>query len=177
MSQLSENAIAHLDAAQAQELVRVMELQAFWENLRETVGQKDLPTSHLKDRQKSYEAYRSRLAAYTTKYRTFPLPELTQNSPKWVAQWFRVVKAILQRTNQVAGNELPVHLMLKAHRLADRIAVRLKKSPLEAFTPPTTWEAAVLQLDALIVGSGEQVQQQPSPVEATQPDATVRTAA
>ena len=162
MSQLSENAVAHLDAAQAVELVRVMELQAVWENLRETVGQKDLPTSHLKDRQKSYEAYRSRLAAYTTKFRTFPLPELTQNSPKWVAQWFRVVKAILQRTTEATGHELPVQLVAKAHRLAGRIATRLKVE-LEPASAPPTMAAALAQLDALIAWSAAQTQPSPTP--------------
>ena len=175
MSHMSETAVAHLDAAQALELVRVMELQAFWENLRETVGQKDLPTSHLKDRQRAYEAYRSRLAAYTTKYRTFPLPELTQNSPKWVAQWFRVVKAILQRTADAATNEIPLQLLAKTHRLADRILVRLKKTPLASFTAPTTWEAALAQLDTLVAVTSEPGQ--PAASDAAPAEPTLRAAA
>lgn len=161
MSQISESAVAHLDAAQALELVRVLEIQAYWENLRESVGQKDLPTSHLKDRQKAYEAYRSRLAAYTAKYRTFPLPELTQNSPKWAVQWFRVVQAVLQRTKDAPVGELPAELLAKAHRLADRIATRLKKVPLEPFTRATTWDAAVAQIETLIAASGESAVAEP----------------
>lgn len=150
MSQLSETAVANLDAAQAVELLRVLELQAFWENLKENAPAKDVPTAQLKDRQKAYEAYRSRLAAYTAKFRTFPLPELTQNSPKWVAQWFRIVRAVVRAAADGANAELPTNLVAKANRLGLRVAERLKRPPLPLPAAPATFAAAAEQLETLI---------------------------
>lgn len=164
MSQLSENAVVNLEASQAVELLRVLELQAFWENLKENTPTKDVPTGQLKDRQKAYEAYRSRLAAYTTKYRSFPLPELSQNSPKWVSQWFRVVRAVVRAAVDGPNVELPTHLVTKAHRLGLRVAERLKRTPLANASSPATLPAAVEQLEALIAWS--EATNAPAPTEA-----------
>lgn len=139
-------AVEKLDAPQASDLMRVIDLQARWENLRidPTERVADFSVSDLHGRQKAYEAFRVKLEAYTARYRATLLPEMTLNAPERVAAWCRVVAAIVRR----AEGDCPVHAVAKAHRLADRIAARLKKEPVGR-APLEKIEDAVPALEAV----------------------------
>ena len=65
------------------------------------------------------------------------MPELTLNTPDRVGAWCRAVRAVFRRAEPVGvGSDRPTHAVEKAYRLADRIAARLKTSPLGRESPP-----------------------------------------
>jgi hypothetical protein len=156
MAQMSEQAAEKLDPAQAAELVWVIDLQARWENVRAGPAQADggYSTPDLHGRQRTYEAFRSRLAAYTARYKAAEVPETTLNSPDRVAVWCRAVRAVFRRAGHEAGTECPTHAVEKAYRLADRIAARLKVEPVGRGSPPDSIGTAVGALDAVILWCG-----------------------
>ncbi len=153
MAQTSERAAEELDPAQAAELVRVIDLQARWENTRaEPVGADgESSPSNLHGRQRAYEAFRSRLAAYTTRYKAAEVPETSLNTPVRVGMWCRVVRAVFRRARPEAGTDCPSHAAEKAYRLADRIAARLKVEPVGRASPPDGIGAAIGALEAVIL--------------------------
>jgi len=147
---MNEAAAARLDPAQAGELARVLDLQAQWENLRETPAREErgYSTAHLQGRQKTFEAFRSSLKAYTVRYRTAQIPEVTLNSPVRVGSWCRSVRAVFERAAAATG--CPAHAVEKAYRMADRIAARLKIAPVGRAVPLAAVGDAVRGLDAII---------------------------
>ncbi|MBA4189856.1 MAG: hypothetical protein C0467_17880 [Planctomycetaceae bacterium] len=152
MSQMSENTAEKLDQTQAAELVRVIDLQARWENMRgnpATGGGSGFSTPDLQGRQKAYEAFRVRLAAYTTRYRASHVPEVTLNTPERVGMWCRAVRAVFRRAGQ-EFTEYPTHTVAKAHRLADRIATRLGRPPAEREESSPGLAGAIRNLDAIV---------------------------
>lgn len=157
MSQMSEHAAETLDPAQAAELVRVIDLQARWENMRAepTGADGGYSTPDLHGRQRTYEVFRSRLAAYTARYKAAEVPETTLNTPGRVGVWCRTVRAVFRRARHEAGAECPTHAIEKAYRLADRIAARLKVEPVGRGSPPDGIAAAVGALDAVILWCDE----------------------
>ena len=153
MAQMSEQAAEKLDPEQAAELVRVIDLQAQWENTRAEPARPDggYSTPDLNGRQRTYEAFRSRLAAYTARYKAAEVPETTLNTPQRVGVWCRAVRAVFRRAGHEAGTDCPTHAVEKAYRLADRIAARLKVEPVGRGSPPDGIGAAVGVLDAVIL--------------------------
>ncbi len=153
MSQMSENVAEKLDPTQAAELVRVIDLQAKWENMRGAPtgvgGNSGFSTPDLQGRQKAYEAFRVKLAAYTARYRAAHVPEVTLNTPERVGMWCRAVRAVFRRAGAEFA-EYPAHTVAKAHRLADRIAVRLSKEPAERDASATGLATAIRNLDSII---------------------------
>ncbi|VTU02843.1 unnamed protein product [Gemmataceae bacterium] len=150
MSQLSETVAEKLEPAAAAELARVLDLQARWENMRGTPsGAPGFSTPDLHGRQKAYDAFRTRLAAYTAKYTAPHLPEVTLNTPERVGMWCRAARAVLRRAG-AEPVEYPAHLISKAHRLADKVAVRLGKPPADREAGAATLAAAVRNLDAVV---------------------------
>ena len=150
---MSESAAEMLDPAQAAELSRVIDLQARWENMRDDPARvgAGFSTPDLQGRQRAYETFRARLAAYTARYRAAQVPELTLNTPDRVGAWCRAVRAVFRRAEPVGvGSDRPTHAVEKAYRLADRIAARLKTSPLGRESPPDGIPSAVRDLDAVI---------------------------
>jgi len=153
MSQMSETVAEKLEPAQAAELVRVIDLQARWENMRgsptATGGNAGFSTPDLQGRQKAYEAFRVRLAAYTTRYRAAHVPEVTLNTPERVGMWCRAVRAVFRRAGQ-EFTEYPANIVAKAHRLADKIAARVGKEPAEREASIAGLPTAIRNLDAII---------------------------
>lgn len=147
MAQLNETAAEQLGPDQAAELARVIDLEARWENMRVDRPGPGHGTLDLQNRQRTYEAFRSHLAAYVARYRTSRVPELTPNGPDRLGAWCRSVRAVLRRARP--GTECPGHAIEKAYRLTDRLAVRLGKEPL-ARTAPDSAEAAIRELDGII---------------------------
>ena len=121
----------------------MLDLQSRWENLRAEGTQS---TAQLQALQAAFEAYRARMAAYTARDRGEPVPELSPTKPGRLGAWCRTVRAVLGRAD---GGECPTHVLEKAHRMADRIAARVKAEP-AGRESPTDLAGAIRQLDRVI---------------------------
>ena len=84
MVQMNEAAAASLTPSRATELTRVLELQSEWENL---AADHVHSTARLQAVQKAFDAYRTRMLAYTARDRTQPVPELTLNKSSRLGAW------------------------------------------------------------------------------------------
>lgn len=138
MTQMTESAAAMLPPARAAELVRVLDLQARWENLR--VGN-TISTAQLHGLQQAFEAYRASQAAFAG--HGDQVPELTPGGPDRLGRWCRTVRAVCQGADP---GGYPGHLMAKAYHLADRIARRAKADPPARGEAPADREGAARQL-------------------------------
>jgi hypothetical protein len=147
VAQLSANAAEQLAPAQAAELTRIIDLEARWENMRVDRPGPGHDTLDLQNRQRTYEAFRARRAAYVAQYRTDRIPELTPNGPDRLAAWCRAVRSVLRRAEP--GTECPAHAIEKAYRLTDRLAARLNEAPVVRGTPDGI-AAAIRELDGII---------------------------
>ncbi len=148
VSQITERTAEQLAPVQATELAGVIDAQARWENLRgEPSRAGDNSPSALQNRQKAYEAFRSRQAAYAAQYRTAPVSETTLNTPERLGEWCRIARAVLLRAETAA---CPGHLIAKAHRLAGRIATRLGAAAVERSGVVEDTAGAVRELTAVI---------------------------
>ena len=127
MFQLTETEAEKLSAAQATGLIRVLELQAGWENHCDDPAKSAVSTADLNVRRKAFDAFQSANGGYTGKDRSGQVPEPTRSIPDRLAIWCRVLRAICQRTEGV----WPVQLMAKVYRLTDRNALRLGKERVE----------------------------------------------
>ncbi|HEY1189667.1 MAG TPA: hypothetical protein VGE74_18615 [Gemmata sp.] len=127
MPQLSESAAEKLSPEQAAALVRVLDLQARWENHRDDPTKTATSTADLQSRQRAFEAFRAALREYATAFNDAKFPEPTQNVPDRLAIWCRTLRTVCQRADG-PGSAL---LLTKVHRLADRIATRMGLPPVE----------------------------------------------
>jgi hypothetical protein len=146
MPQLTEADAEKLSPEQAAGLIRVLELQARWENHRDDPATSAASTPDLQTRQKAFEAFQVAWNAYTAQHRLARLPEPTQNMPDRLAIWCRALRAVFRRAE--AG--YPVQVMAKVYRLAARTASRLEKEPVERESAEGL-AGAIQQLDAVIV--------------------------
>jgi hypothetical protein len=145
---MTETAAGRLTPARAAELVRVLDLQSRWENLR---AGGTASTAQLQALQGAFETYRVLMAAYTARDRGEPVPELSPTKPGRLGAWCRTVRAVLSRAD---GGECPTHVLEKAHRVADRIAARVQAEP-AGRESPTDLAGAIRQLDAVIAWCDE----------------------
>jgi hypothetical protein len=152
MSQMNEHTAEKLETAQAIELARVLDLQARWENMREDRGQAGdgFTIPALQGRQKAYDAFQIRLAAYSSKYRSAQVPEPTLNTPERVGMWCRAVRGVLRRAAEGHPGEYLSHVVAKAYRLVERIAARIQKDPPQHGSASENTGAAILHLDLVI---------------------------
>ena len=150
MPQLNERAAEAITPEQATALVRLLDLQARWENHRDDPDKSAASTADLHARQKAFDAFWSARREHTAKHRTAPLPEPTQNVPDRLAVWCRTLRTVFQR----AESGSPVQVMLKVYRLADRVAVRAGKD-LVGRGPVGDLATAVHELDVVIAWCGE----------------------
>lgn len=145
MPQLSETAAEKLAPEQAAELVHILDLQARWENHRDDPAKSAASVADLRGRQQAFDAYRAAWRDYSAARRDARLPEPTQNVPDRLAVWLRALRAVFRRAE--TGN--PAAVLAKVYRLADRIATRTGKEPVERL-PADDLAAAVAALDAVI---------------------------
>ncbi|HWG43544.1 MAG TPA: hypothetical protein VN688_12220 [Gemmataceae bacterium] len=141
------------DPTQAMDLALLVDLEARWENLRVTAspsmeGQPGLQM--LAAKQKAYDAFRSKLAAYNKRYRTTHLPELLLNTPARLGLWCRAMRDLYTQVAHVPQAPFPANLMEKAYRWADRVAEKRGKCRISRSNPSSTLQAAILDLEALI---------------------------
>jgi hypothetical protein len=142
----------NLDPIQAAELAVVVELEARWENLR-AAGQKTIqapPTiQDLHGKQKAYEAFRIKLAAYNKRFTPAHIPELLLNTSARLAAWCRGVRKLYLQIENNPQSHNPIHLLEKAYRWADLVAGKEHKTPITRATPPASLTTAIGDLDAL----------------------------
>ena len=141
-----------IDIAQAAELSRLVDLEARWENLRKPPSRPlDLGPSmqELQGIQKAYEAFRAKLVAYNKQYKPAHVPELLLNTPRRLGKWCRAMRDLYLQVQHDPRSRCPFHLLEKAYRWANRVAVRKKEGPISRSTPPDTVEDAIRNLEAL----------------------------
>jgi hypothetical protein len=144
-------AAANLDLAQAKELALVVDLEARWENLRSSSqAAKNSPTiQDLHAKQKAYEAFRLKLAAYNKRYAPAHIPELLLNTGIRLGGWCRSMRDLYQKIEHDPQTQCPAHLLEKAYRWADLVAGKENKPRIERSGPPANVAVAIRELDAL----------------------------
>jgi hypothetical protein len=145
-------AAASHDPARAVELAQILELEASWEILRAATprpGEAKPTVQDLQVKQRAYEVFRAKLAAYAKKYGAVHVPEALLNSPAKLGEWSRAVAALYRQVEADPRAAYPTHLMEKAFRWADRVADRTNQGRPGRPTPPAAVGAAVAALDAL----------------------------
>ena len=138
--------------AQATDLALLVELEARWENLRAapaTSPDGKPTTQELQAKQRAYDAFRAKLAAYNKRYTPAHVPELLVNTPVRLRQWCRAMRNLLLLIEADPQGHNPVHLLEKAYRLADRVARNMGAAPVNRSAPPAAIRAAVVELEAL----------------------------
>jgi hypothetical protein len=141
----------HVDLAQMAELALLVDLEARWENLRNSrpatgapAGAQDLP-----GKQRAYEVFRARLRGYNKRYTPAHVPELLLNTPQRLGKWCRAMRDLFLRVEADPQVGCPAHLLEKAYRWADRVAGRTGKDPVSRSAPPQSVQAAIRDLEAL----------------------------
>ena len=145
MSKLSERAAEILTPEQATAVVRLLDLQARWENHRDNPEKSAASTADLQARQRAFDAFWSARREYAAVHQAAPLPEPTQNVPDRLVIWCRTLRAVFRR----AEGGSPAEVMAKVYRLADRIAKRTGKEAVGR-APAGNLEAAIRELDVVI---------------------------
>ena len=152
MPERRDASVANIDLAQAAELALLVDLEARWANLRITpsrAAQVGFSTQDLQGKQKAYDAFHTKLVAYNEQYSPAHVPELLLNTPSRLGRWCRAMRDLYLQVEHDPRGQCPVHLLEKAYRWADRVAVRMNKGCISRSTPPGTIGAAIRDLKAL----------------------------
>jgi len=152
MSDMKNAANVNLDPAQAAELATLVELEARWENLRTGSSRPAGAQPTLQDlhgKQKAYEVFRGKLAAYNKRYKPAHASEQLLNTPVRLGLWCQAMRDLFARVEHNTQVRCPIQLVEKAYRWADRVASRTGKTPLCRPTPPATVQAALGELDTV----------------------------
>lgn len=158
MSQLNEADAEKLSPEQATGLIRVLELQARWENHRDDPEKSAATASDLQVRQKGFDAFKVAWNAYAAQYRSSRLPEPTQNMPDRLGIWCRALRAVFLRG---ANAEYPAQVMAKVYRVAARTAARTGAQPI-AIESGKDLAGAIRELDTVITWCGSLMQSGPA---------------
>jgi hypothetical protein len=152
MPETREVCARNLDPAQVAELALLVDLEARWENLRHTPARDPgvAPTTQdLHGKQKAYEVFRAKLAAYNKRYTPAHVPELLLNTASRLGAWCRRMRDLYVQVAPNSAGPCPVHLLEKAYRCADQVAVRMGKERVRRSTLPADIGAALRDLGAL----------------------------
>jgi hypothetical protein len=145
MPQLTEAASQQLPPESATELVRILELQAAWENHCDDPTKSAESVSDLHSRQKAFDAFQVAWRGYAAKHPRLQLPTPTQTLPDRLAVWCRILRVLLQR----AEGGCPSQVLAKVLRIAGRIAAKMGQEPVVR-TPAENLADAVRMLDGVI---------------------------
>ncbi len=152
MLEIKETTIGNRSAAQASELAVLVDLEACWENLRKNpqvgIARMD-PTQDLKNRQKAYDVYRSKLLAYNKRYTPAHQPEMLLNTPVRLGKWCQAMRDLYVQLEQDPQARPPVHLIAKAYQWAERIGLPVTKDRAARSMPPATMRDAIRELEDL----------------------------
>src|SRR5262249_54019030 len=146
MSEMSNALERNLTPVQAAELALLVDLEARWENLRTTAAKPSAgqPTLlELQAKQKAYEAFRTKLAAYNQRFAPGHVPELLLNTPTRLGLWCRAMRQLYLRVEQEPQGHCPAHLLEKAYRCADRVAAKIGKGQVNRSTAPSSIRATI----------------------------------
>jgi hypothetical protein len=152
MPEMTEDAVKILEPARAAELSVLVDLEAHWENLRKTPLGASEPASglrQLKERQKAYEAFRGKLAAYNKRYAPGHVAELLLNNPVRLGRWCRAMRDLYLQVEPDPQGHCPVHLLEKAYRWADRVSALMQTDRITRSPAPDSIRAAIAELEAL----------------------------
>jgi hypothetical protein len=140
-----------LEPAQAAELALLVDVEARWENLRKSSPslERRLATQNLQRKQKAYETFFARLAAYNKRYVPAHVPEMLLNTPTRLGKWCRGMRRLYTHIEHDPHVPCPVHLLEKAYRWADCVAARKSKDHVGRSTPPGTIREAIRDLEML----------------------------
>ena len=133
---------------QAVELAQLVELEALWENLPASPAR---TSRDLAAKQNAFEAFRSRRAAYDGRHKAHA-SRVPVHSPARLAAWLRDMRDLFARAECDPRCPCPVHLVEKARRSADRIALR-RETEAPLVTPPATVRLAIEGLETLLAWS------------------------
>lgn len=141
-----------LSSAQANELSLLVDLEARWENLR--ISQPITPgktytLKELHQKQKAYEAFFAKLAAYNKAYRPPHAAEQLLNSAPRLGSWCWKMRDLFSQVQNDPQAQCPTNVLEKAYRWADRLADRLKKDQVVRATLSTDIPGAIRELEAL----------------------------
>jgi hypothetical protein len=148
MPEIRQAAVGYRNPAQAIELSLLVDLEACWENLRKT-PQGDTLMQNLKNRQKAYDVFRSKLVVYNKRFTPAHVPELLLNTPSRLGKWCQRMRDLYLQVEHDPQGHCPLHLLEKAYQCADRVGVRLNKDRVSRSTPPGTIRDAIRELEAL----------------------------
>lgn len=153
MSEVRETAPRNLSPAQATALAVLVELEARWENMRKgpsPAPQAGSSTLLLQGVQKAYDAFHTKLVAYNKQYAPAHVPELLLNTPLRLALWCRTMRDLYRAVEQDPQIPCPVQLLVKAHRWAHRIGVRIHKDAVCRSVSVGTIREAMEDLEGLV---------------------------
>jgi hypothetical protein len=144
--------VQNLSSTQAKELCLLVDLEARWENLR--IYQPTTPgmpstLKELHQKQRAYEAFFAKLAAYNKIYRPAHVPELLLNNASRLGVWCRKMRDLHLEIQHDTQATCPVHLLQKAYRWADRLADRIKQDRVARATLSGTIPGAIRELEDL----------------------------
>ncbi|WP_143393528.1 hypothetical protein [Fimbriiglobus ruber] len=142
---MTENVAEALSPEQATNLVKILDLQARWENLCASPEQRPDLRTDLRARQKAHDQFQDAWDHYSKKYRTKLFPETTQSVPDRLAVWCKLLRAVFRRAT--VGD--PTHVMAKVYQMADRIADKNEAEPVPRGATEDL-AAAVRELDEVI---------------------------
>jgi hypothetical protein len=153
MPNMMEASSGNRDSTQAAELCVLVDLEARWENLRKLplpVEEEKAGTQALQSKQKAYDAFQAKLVAYNKRYAPAHVPELLLNNASRLRAWCQRMRDLYLRVEHDPCSQCPVHLLEKAYRWADQLAVRMNKGRASRSAPPATIRAVIGELEALV---------------------------
>jgi len=152
MPEIREVSVGNRNLAQAVELSLLVDLEACWENLRKTPhgrAEGRALTQDLKDRQKAYDVFRSKLVAYNKRFTPAYVPEMLLNTPSRLGKWCLTMRDLYAQVEQDPKGHCPLHLLEKAYQCADGLGVRLNQDRVSRSIPPGSIRDAIRELESL----------------------------
>jgi hypothetical protein len=136
------------DAAQADALAQLVELEARWVNLpvAATTESASASLAGLVAKQKAFDAYHARQVAYNQRYRPAYNGQRPVTTAVRLAVWCRMMADLFR---QAGRDECPVNVLELAHRCADRLARRLNQDIACRPATITSTADAIAELDAI----------------------------
>jgi hypothetical protein len=147
MSRLSEAIARNLDPVQAAVLVRVVTLQAKWQNLKDDGHGHSIARLH--SLQQTFESFRISQTDYIARYRAEPAPDLALKTPKRLEAWCHTVQTVIQRAAAASSDDDLAHVATRAYALADWIAKRLGTAPVDRKPQASSREGVLADLEAV----------------------------
>jgi hypothetical protein len=146
-------------ASASVQLALLVDLEARWQNLRACRASAGPSTLlELQGNQRAYELFHAKLVAYNKRYAPPHIPELLVNTPLRLELWCKKMGTLFAELD--AKVPFPAHLLEKAYRLADGIALRqgrdtaarpapdAERSATTELAGLATWCAAISRADA-----------------------------